>query len=146
MIKDNYPLRDFKEKTIFLFVSQGKKGQILKGILFQKMDEVNNYNLAFGDVINKKMDDEVITNNGDAKMVISTVVKAVYIFFKTYPEAILEIDPVDEKRTRFYNYIFKSRYKEIETRFILRGYSNNQWESYDIQKRYQKFDISLKKS
>lgn len=146
MIKDNYPLRDFKEKTIFLFVSHGKKGQILKGILFQKMDEVNNYNLAFGDVINKKLDDEIVSNNGDAKMVISTVVEAVYIFFKTYPEAILEIDPVDKKRTRFYNYIFKSRYKEIEIGFILKGYSNNQWEQYDIQKSYQKFEIALKKN
>lgn len=146
MIKDNYPLRDFKEKTIFLFVSHGKKGQILKGILFQKMDEVNNYNLAFGDVINKKLDDEIISNNGDAKMVISTVVEAVYIFFKTYPEAILEIDPVDKKRTRFYNYIFKSRYKEIEIEFILKGYSSNQWEQYDIQKSYQKFEIALKKN
>ncbi len=146
MIKDNYPLRDFKEKTIFLFVSHGKKGQILKGILFQKIDEVNNYNLAFGDVINKKLDDEIVSNNGDAKMVISTVVEAVYIFFKTYPEAILEIDPVDKKRTRFYNYIFKSRYKEIEIGFILKGYSNNQWEQYDIQKSYQKFEIALKKN
>ena len=146
MIKDNYPLRDFKEKTIFLFVSHGKKGQILKGILFQKMDEVNNYNLAFGDVINKKLDDEIVSNNGDAKMVISTVVEAVYIFFKTYPEAILEIDPVDKKRTRFYNYIFKSRYKEIEIGFILKGYSNNQWEQYDIQKSYQKFEIAFKKN
>ena len=64
---------------IFEFVSEGKKGSTHKLIKFNETSLKNFYNLAFGDK-NILTGDLVITDNGDSKQVLSTVVSAVYAF------------------------------------------------------------------
>ena len=69
---------------------------------------------------------------------------AVYMFFENYPTAILEIEAVDEKRLRFYNRIFKRRYREIEEGFVLEGIDGDEKEKYHPDGYYQKFEIKRK--
>lgn len=133
-----------KDRIFFRFKSSGRKGIIEKGIWFQFQGE-NDYNLAFGDIINDDLDDSTISNNGDYTKVISTVANAINYFFKKYPKAILEINPIDEKRTRFYNIIFRRRFREIQNTFILIGIINDKKESYNQDRQYEKFVISFKK-
>ncbi|MFK7979066.1 MAG: hypothetical protein AB8G86_03715 [Saprospiraceae bacterium] len=127
-----------KDRIVFRFKSIGKKGIIEKGIWFQIQGE-NHYNLAFGDIINDNLEDNTISNNGDYIKVISTVANAINYFFKEYPIATLEINPIDKKRRRFYNTIFRRRHEEIKTDFVLIGINSNREELYNKEKQYEKW-------
>lgn len=144
MIKDHYPLIPSKLENAFFFQSVGKKGIILKAIIFEDMQD-NYYNLAFGDVVDMKLDDKIITNNNDLIKVISTVAKAIYLFAEKNPKAIIEIDPVDERRRWLYNKIFKRRHLEIVDIFEIIGIKGEQKEKYNPEYFYDEFEIHLKK-
>lgn len=87
MILDRYELKAGKNLTTFEFLSEGKKGKIVKVIQFQQMNLENLYNLAFGDKNSDtgKLDDQIITDNGDSAKVLATVVSAIYAFADRYP-------------------------------------------------------------
>jgi hypothetical protein len=78
---EKYPIIKNKDSTTFDFISVGKKGRISKRIIFQPY-ESNIYNLAFGDLneATQKIDDKVVTDNGDSIKVLATVAQAVYWF------------------------------------------------------------------
>lgn len=144
MIKDRYPLESFQQNQAFLFNSIGTKGIVLKAIVFEYLEE-NRYNLAFGDYKNGQMDDEIVTNNNDLIKVMSTVAHSLYLFMETYPNALVEIDPVDEKRCRLYNTIFKRRHQEVQLLFDIYGINEYSKEPYNSIQYYQKFEIERKK-
>ena len=48
---ERYELKAGRSLTTFEFLSEGRKGKILKVIQFQQMNLPNLYNLAFGDKI-----------------------------------------------------------------------------------------------
>ena len=79
---DRYELKAGKNLTTFEFLSEGPKGHIVKLIQFQEMNLPNIHNLAFGDLnaLTGQLDDKQITDNGDSKKVLATVVAAVYAF------------------------------------------------------------------
>ena len=62
----------------YWFYSEGPKGKILKAVQFQPKPKVgrNVFNLAFGDWDESrgKIDDRVISNNGDRLKVLRTIV------------------------------------------------------------------------
>jgi len=145
MIKDSYPLIPTKLKNAFFFKSVGVKGTILKVIIFEHL-KGNRYNLAFGDVVNNELDDEVISNNRDFVKVMATVATAIYYFLETNPKAIVEIDPIDSKRALFYNRIFQRKHTEIIEILNLVGIVNKQKEIYNPEKLYDKFEIRSKKA
>ena len=143
-IKEAYPMSTSKDRIIFRFKSIGKKGTIEKVIWFQ-FQGGNSYNLAFGDVVNGDLEDSTISNNGDYVKVISTVVNAISYFFKEYPNAAIEINPIDKKRARFYNTIFRRRHEEIKNTYHLIGVIAEEEEVYAKEKHYERFVISRKK-
>ncbi|TAK41720.1 MAG: hypothetical protein EPO28_08255 [Saprospiraceae bacterium] len=143
MIKEHYPLLASASKRHFRFKSIGEKRVIDKFVLFERLAE-SRYNLAFGDIIGEELHDEDISNNRDPVKVISTVAKAVYEFFEQHPDAILEIEAIDEKRLIFYNAIFKRRQHEIEQIFEARGIWEKGMEIYNPAHFYQKFEIQIK--
>lgn len=49
MNSEKYDLKSESDFTVFEFISQGTNGRIEKVIHFQKLDQQNLYNLAFGD-------------------------------------------------------------------------------------------------
>ena len=86
---EKYPLKAESSFTVFEFISEGPKGLIRKIIQFQETNQLNVYNLAFGDKNSEtgEVDDLVVSDNGDSEKVLATVVAAVYAFFDKYPEA-----------------------------------------------------------
>ena len=145
MIKDSYPLLPSKSENAFFFRSVGVKGTILKVIIFEHL-KGNRYNLAFGDVVNNQLDDEVISNNQDLIKVISTVAVGVYEFLENHPKAIVEIDPIDSKRALLYNRIFQRRHLEIITILDIFGIIDQEKEVYNPEKLYHEFEIHSKKA
>ena len=144
MIDKHYLLESNSEKVFFYFRSKGVKGEIEKWVWFQKLGK-NKYNLAFGDLINGELNDSVTSNNLDILMVISTVSKTIYEFFELHPEVVILIVPRNEKLKQFYNTIFRRRYKEVEKTFKLVGIYKNISTPYNREKKYDKFEIQLKK-
>ena len=143
MIREHYTLDSTPDLLIHKFQSIGNQGVIDKLIIFEEIG-VNRYNLAFGDVVDGKLRDEIVSNNFDLVKTVSTVVGAVYLFFKQYPAAILEFDAVDEKRLRLYNRIMIRRFLEIEKSYLVRGVIDGLEERYQPGNFYHKFVIQLK--
>ena len=129
---------------MYMFKSVGTQGVVNKMIVFQKIAGTR-YNLSFGDFKGGRIDDEVITNNGDLVKVISTVAQSVYLFFEHYPDASIEIEGVDDKRKRLYNTIFQRRRTEIDVYFEVKGWSDGEFIVMQEEYFYEKFIIQLKK-
>jgi hypothetical protein len=142
MIKDAYPYFPIEDNLFYGFFSEGVKGRIPKAIIFTF--ERRKWNLAFGDWKNNDIDDKVMTNNQDVVKVIGTVAKVTYQFFDDYPDAVLVIDPVDEKRKKLYNIVFQRHFETIEQNFNIVGFIKKRKQSYSPKRFYDKFELSLK--
>lgn len=144
MIKDIYPYFPIREHLLFAFVSEGINGDIYKLIAFTPTDD-GKWNLGFGDWKDDGVvDDRVMTNNHDVVKVIGTVAKVTYDFFKKYPDAVVVIDPVDEKRKRLYNVVFQRHYAFISNDFHIIGERQKVMETYSPIETYDRFELFLK--
>jgi methyltransferase-like protein len=143
MIKDTYPYFPITDDLFFGFRSEVVKGSILKIVIFTLVAK-NKWNLGFGDWHNNDINDEVMTNNQDVVKVIGTVAKITYDFFETYPNAVVIIEPVDEKRKKLYNIVFKRHFDVIQSNFKIFGKKGRRKEIYSPNKIYDIFELSLK--
>ncbi|MFN0176378.1 MAG: DUF6934 family protein [Saprospiraceae bacterium] len=145
MITGTYPIEQNETATQFLFFSEGVKGRILKAVFISHYER-HRWNLAFGDVgADWEIDDKAKTNNNDVVKVLGTVAKAALIFSETYPERALIIFPVDEKRKRLYNLIFRRKLTEIEMIFHVFGKRGRRWEAFNYQtEEYDAFELLRK--
>jgi hypothetical protein len=143
MTGENYELFSYSGRIAFLFNSEGPKGVIAKIVLFEHLGG-KYYNLAFGDLENYNLNDRVISNNADTRKVISTIFKAINIFFEFHPNAVVQINPVDEKREKLYNFILKNRFDEIDQNYLVKGIAGRKKENYNSKKMYERFEISKK--
>ncbi len=143
MINEHYRFLGSKGHTRYFFESVGKQGKVMKIVEFS-LDKNNRWNLGFGDWHIGRVDDTIITNNYDVAKVIGTVAKVTYAFFEQFPERIVTINPVDEKRKRLYNIVFQRHYTEIEPNFELIGYIGKVPETYSAEKYYDMFDLKLR--
>lgn len=144
MIKDTYPYYPSKNKLMFIFRSEGSKGTINKLIIFTREKRKNDWNLAFGDLKEDDIDDLVISNNQDAMKIIRTVAKATLEFLEIYPKSKIFINPVDEKRKKLYNHIFRRHFKEMHAIFKIVGRIGKSKEVYKPTSFYDSFTITLK--
>lgn len=140
---ESYTTNHNEALTRFYFVSKGNKGNILKVIAFSQWDG-NAWNLGFGDFRDGRIDDRVVSNNGDIGKVMQSVAYSAFSFLEKYPERSIIIQPVDEKRKRLYNLIFQRHYEELATAFILQGKHGNDWNPYSPNETYDVFEVSLK--
>jgi len=143
MIENPYPLKSFEDATRFIFVSIGAQKPVLKVVLFDQI-EVNKWNLAFGDWSNNTVDDTANTNNNDVAKVLVAVAQAVFAFSDKYPERTIVIIPVDDKRKRLYNLVFKRRRAEIGETFAIIGIRGKQVEPYHPDEEYDSFELVRK--
>jgi hypothetical protein len=143
MIADSYDYIAFKDKPFYYFESEGKQGKIPKIILFTHINK-NLWNLAFGDVHKGNIDDSIISNNHDIVKLLSTIAKVVYEFSEQYPTRHIRIKPVDDKRGRLYNHIFRRNYVVINTTFHIIGINKRKKEDYTPEKFYEYFELKRK--
>jgi hypothetical protein len=144
MIEETYPYVQVQGELVYVFRSEGINGVIKKIVIFTPIKK-NKWNLGFGDWQNNDVDDKVMTNNHDVVKVIGTVAKITYDFFKKYPNAVIIVKPVDEKRKKLYNIVFQRHYRTITNDFKIlarnKGFSK---EVYSPKKIYDNFELSLK--
>ena len=94
------------------------------------MNIENLYNLAFGDkhLNTGKLDDQIITDNGDLEKVLATVVSAIYAFADRYPECWIYATGSNAARTRLYRMGINKYFEIVIADFEIMGESRNEWE------------------
>ena len=99
-----YPLASSDKMLTFEFISEGKKGLIIKLVQYKQTNLKDVYNLAFDDKDQKtgEIDDLIISNNGDSEKVLATVISTVYAFTDKYPNAWIYATGSTKVRTRLY--------------------------------------------
>jgi hypothetical protein len=143
MITESYYYVALGNNLYYYFQSEGKQGKIDKIVTFSLLK--NKYwNLAFGDLQGQRMNDSVVSNNHDIVKLISTVAKIAYDFSDRFPKRGIEITPVDEKRKRLYNHVFRRNYDDIDSNFHIIGLQNDVAEKYSPEKSYDKFRLKRK--
>ncbi len=100
---------------IYKFVSDGKRGRIAKVIQFKQIENTNVYNLSLGDAgkETKRINDSVISDNGDTGKVLATVVFTVLLFMQTKPGAHVYAKGNTKAKTRLYRMGISNNYIEI---------------------------------
>lgn len=142
MLKNAYPYLASGKMTQATFQSLGPKGIVIKVIRFEHVID-NRWNLGFGDFKRGKIETSRLSNNGDVVKVLATVAAATLAFLQEYPEGIVEIKPVDEKRKRLFNIIFSRKWEQIQGIVSVVGIIGNVREIYSHRKFYDSFEISL---
>jgi hypothetical protein len=146
MKQEKYQLKVESEFTKFEFISEGKKGTIRKLIEFQKTNNPDVYNLAFGDFNEKtqEFDDLMVTDNGDTEKVLITVVHAVFIFYTKYPNVFVFACGSTEARTRLYRMGITKHYEDMKKDFYLYGQIGDNFVKFEIGKEYEGFLVQKK--
>ena len=144
MIDGHYPLIPAATKLDYLFFSIGKQGKVLKFIEFVQIP-TGEWNLAFGDVVHGAFNDRNITNNHDLQLVMKTVIFAAYQFSESFPDRIIQVVPVDDRRRTLYNTILKRHLDEIAPVFIVLGETEGALALFDPKNTYEKFYFHRRK-
>ncbi len=144
MITESYHYVALGNNPYYYFQSEGEQGKIAKIVTFSRLN--NNYwNLGFGDLQGNKINDTVVSNNHDIVKIIGTIAKIVYEFSDKFPKRGLEINPIDEKRRRLYNHVFRRNYAVIDTDFHIIGVNDaGNEETYSPTKNYDLFRLKRK--
>ena len=108
---------------IYQFKSVGSKGIITKLVQYSQMNIEGYFNLSFGDLDSEKreIDDVAISNNGDSKKVLATVVSTLYAFTGKYPNIYVFATGSNEARTRLYRIGISNNLGELEKDFKVYG-------------------------
>jgi hypothetical protein len=150
MRDETYQLKANASITTFEFISEGPRGNIKKRIEYQEMKQNTGfkfYNLAFGDINEEtnKIDDTVVSDNGDTQKVLETVASSVFHFIEKYPNAIIRIKGSSLGRTRLYRMNISNNFEEIRALFYIIGLSENgHLEPFEKNKNYLAFFIKNK--
>ena len=67
-----------------------------------------------------------------------------YEFSDKYPLRRIQIKPVDEKRKRLYNHVFRRHYATINANFDIIGTYESKKETYSPKKNYDTFELNRK--
>lgn len=140
----HYALEQNEATTQFVFFSEGNRGRVMKAVVLNPYDR-HRWNLAFGDVgPDWEIDDRAITNNHDWARVLATVAQAAILFSEAYPNRSFVVFPVDDKRKRLYNWVFKRKITEIQGVFHVLAKRGRRWEAYCPDFEYDAFELLRK--
>jgi len=143
-----YDLDKNEDGFTYEFFSDGPKGRIKKIIQFQHLNDLgkNVFNLSFGDfdeVINR-INDRIVSNNGDQLKILHTVAETVIDFFRLYPEAIILIEGCSSSRTRLYQMKIAAFWSAISQQFEIWGESESKWLPFQKGENYKRLLIYKK--
>jgi hypothetical protein len=144
---DRYEYQTEDELNFFEFTSIGPKGNIKKVVEYSKVSIDNVFNLAFGDYDEKYdlLNDKTITNNGDSRKVLATVVSTVYAFTGKYPSSWIFATGSTETRTRLYRMGISNHLEELKEDFYVYGMKPDEsFEEFIIGEDYLGFLVTRK--
>jgi hypothetical protein len=140
-----YPIVTGDNPYIYMFYSEGPRGQIRKGVFYTQIGR-NLFNLGFGDLKEnlRDLDDASRTNNGDRDKVLATVAASAIYFTEHFPNARIFIEGSTSARTRLYQMGISSNLLEINVNFEVMGFLNENWEPFQSGRNYEAFLIGRK--
>lgn len=123
-----YEILPNKEVNSFTFISKGKKGKIEKGIFYEQTTIKGVFNLVLGDrdPLTGKLDDKVVTDNGDTEKVLATVAATVYSFTDSNPTAYIFARGSTHSRNRLYRRGIAKYLSQALEDFIIYGMLPNE--------------------
>jgi hypothetical protein len=145
---EQYPIISDIWNLTYKFDSIGPKGVIRKVVSYRRfnLQNKNYYNLSFGDwdKINGKIDDTIISNNGDTNKILLTVGLTALQFVNHFPNAEVFIEGSTISRTRLYQMTIRQYFMEIDKLFDLQGFRNGHWEIFKTGINFEAFLLKKK--
>ena len=120
---EKYPVIIGATSMVYEFVSEGRKGNVSKLIIYNKTHLHNFYNLGFGDKDKNKgeINDSVITANGDSEKVLATVAATLDEFTDKFPKAMIFATGSTKAKTRLYRMGITNNLDSINSDFEVFG-------------------------
>lgn len=120
-------LKSTDDYSVIDFISEGKKGSILKRIVFTGTELADVYNLAFGDIDkNGEIDDYSISDNGDRNKILATVVDVTKTYTEKYPNRLILFKGSTSERTRLYRMAISLNLTELSEQFEIYAFVNEE--------------------
>lgn len=143
---DQYPVQVLQGGSVYVFVSVGTRGRVLKVVQYEETEEEGTFNLAFGDFNAEtgELDDRSITNNGDREKVLATVAATAVDFLNSRPHASVRAQGSTDVRTWLYQRKLNQYFDEVNENFSLWGRTADGWEAFERNKDYLSFLIQPK--
>jgi hypothetical protein len=145
---ERYEFKIFENR--YTFYSEGPKGKIQKDILYQIVKGGNTplYNLTFGDWNDKaqRIDDQIISNNGDRQKILATIAASIIHFMEVNPDSFILAKGSTPSRTRLYQMNIASYLAVITAYFEIEGFIYNKWELFQAGHNYKAFLLRRKKT
>lgn len=141
---DRYKYSRYNDQYDYEFFSEGSNGRIRKLVrfTFRGSNGIPYYNLGFGDVLpgSTFINDKIVSNNGDALKVLSTVAAIVIDFTNYFPDALIYAVGSTPARTRLYQMSLNRNWEDIEPIFEIFGYRDDgNWERFQNGAFYMGF-------
>ena len=123
MNRPSYEVAVSKNRLRYEFVSIGTKGHIRKIVEYSYLNYLNLWNLGFGDFdpIIGKISDDVISDNGDGRKVITTVTLTLLQFFEVHPTETVIFTGSDTRRTLLYNRLVLQFHDDFSDQLLITG-------------------------
>jgi hypothetical protein len=143
-----YPVTRIENKLIFYFQSRNAFGEnpVLKVVTYVMYFKHGTpyYNLGFGDYDPKTNEvfDQTVTDNGDMRKILATVVSTLEIFFQEKPHETVHIDGSDRVRRAYYHKLIADYSNLIAELYVVRGRSSGKIELFQKGKSYEFILIS----
>jgi hypothetical protein len=140
-----YPISTDDNLT-FYFTSEGPKGKIEKVVKFEQFAP-ETFNLGFCDrkSVAEDFDDHTISNNGDIRKVLATVIQTIALFFEHYPDMRIYVEGADDRRRRLYERILKQYRIDFEEEYRFWGGNGFSIEPFQNENTYEFLLISKRK-
>ncbi len=96
-------------------------------------------------MLDGEINDSTVSNNADLVKLMNTVAQTIYVFTAKFPDRIIYVEPVDERRSFLYHSIFRRHFDVITSVFNLEGMKQSgKWERFQPEKTYLAFRITRK--
>ena len=147
-----YPVVRIGNELIFYFMSINPYGcnPVYKVIMYVPLSIYgeNYYNLGFGDYDKDTglFDDKAISNNGDMRQILGTVVSTLGIFFGEHPDKTVHLNGSDQTRKDYYHKLINDYWYRIQELYLVQGCNHGITEIYQKGMKYEFILISLKKA
>lgn len=144
-----YPIRRNGKKMEFRFWSTNSRGEnaVLKVVTYERVVKYGRvyYNLAFGDFDEQSRiaHDDVVTNNGDMRKILRTVISTIDQFFLERPKDRVHIDGSDAVRRSYYHKIVRDYFDVIFEHYKVRGCVDRRIELFRANIEYEYLIISI---
>jgi hypothetical protein len=119
----HYEVRSSVNSQHYTFVSEGPKGKIVKLVDYFFLPDLGVWNLGFGDYNweTGQIDDQIVSDNGDGRKVLATVVFTLINFFDEYPNETVIFTGSTNLRTQVYGRIIANYFQDFSAQFVVKG-------------------------